>query len=70
MSTDDPLTPAEARAASLLADLREDVPQGDALVGSVTRHARWQRPARRLLESIGTAAGSIAGGLLYLARRS
>jgi hypothetical protein len=70
MSTDDPLTPAEARAASLLADLREDVPRADALVATVTRHAHWQRSARRVLVSLGTAAGSIAGGLLSLARRS
>ena len=70
MSTDDPLTPAEARAATLLADLRDDVPPADTLVGSVTRRVRWQRPARRALVSLGTAVGSIAGGLLSLARRS
>ena len=70
MSAEDPLTPAEARAAHLLADLREDMPQAEALVGSVTRHVRWQRPARRVLVSLGNAVGSIAGGLLFLARRS
>jgi hypothetical protein len=70
MSTDDPLTPAEARAAALLADLREDVPQAGTLVASVTRRVRWQRPARRVLVSLGTAVGSIAGGVLSLARRS
>jgi hypothetical protein len=70
MSTEDPLTPAEARAAALLADLRDDVPAGDTLVGSVTRKVHWQRPARRVLVSFGNAVGSIAGGLLFLARRS
>jgi hypothetical protein len=70
MSTDDPLTPAEERAATLLADLRDDVPRADALVGSVTRRVRWQAPARRVRVSVGTAVGSMAGGLLSLARRS
>jgi hypothetical protein len=32
--------PAEERAATLLADLRDDVPRADALVGSLTRRVR------------------------------
>jgi hypothetical protein len=69
MSADEPLPPAEARVAGLLADLREDAPPAGDVVGSVTRRVRWQRPLRHALVSVGDAAGSIAGGLLFLVRR-
>jgi len=69
MSAEEPLTPAETRAADLLADLRAVDPPSTELVRSVTRTVRWQRPIRRALVSVGNAAGSIAGGLLFLVRR-
>jgi hypothetical protein len=69
MSTDDPLSPAEACVAGLLADLREDAPPAGDVVASVTRTVRWQRPLRHAFVSVGNAAGSIAGGLLFLVRR-
>ena len=66
---DEPLTPAEARAAELLSELREaEPPHRRDLPAVVTRQARWQRQVRHVLVSIGDAAGSAAGGLLHLVR--
>ena len=66
---EDPLTPAEARAAELLADLREsEPPHRRDLAASVTHDARWQRQVRHVLVSLGAAAGGVAGGLAHLAR--
>jgi hypothetical protein len=66
---EDPLTPDEARAAELLADLREaDPPQRRDLAAAVSHDARWQRQIRHLLVSVGAAAGGAAGGLAHLAR--
>jgi hypothetical protein len=66
---EDPLTPAEARAAELLADLREaEPPQRRDLAASVVHDARWQRQVRHLLVSIGAAAGGVAGGIAHMAR--
>jgi hypothetical protein len=65
----DPLTPAEARAAELLADLREAAPpQRRDLAAAVAHDARWQRQVRHVLVSIGAAAGGVAGGLAHMAR--
>ena len=64
------LTPAEARAARLLADLRgAEPPQRRDLAATVAHDARWQRQVRHVLVSIGAAANGIAGGLTFLARR-
>jgi hypothetical protein len=66
---EDPLTAAEARAAALLADLREaEPPQRRDLAAAVARDARWQRQVRHVLVSVGAAAGGVAGGLAHLAR--
>ena len=68
--TDDPLTPAEAEAARLLAGLRQTQPEvGVDLVASVGRQVRWQRQVRHALVAVGGLAGGIAGGLGALARR-
>jgi hypothetical protein len=67
---DESLTPAEARAAGLLADLRTaEPPQHRDLAAAVAHDARWQRQVRHVLVSIGAAANGIAGGLGVLARR-
>ena len=66
---EDPLTPAEARAAELLAGLREaEPPQRGDLAAAVAHEARWQRQVRHVLVSIGGAVGGVAGGLAYMAR--
>jgi len=67
--SEDPLTPAEARAADLLADLRDaEPPHRRDLAGAVAHDARWQRHVRHVLVSIGAAAGGVAGGLAHMAR--
>ena len=66
---EDPLTPAEARAAELLAGLREaEPPHGGNLAAAVAHDARWQRQVRHALVSIGAAAGGVAGGITHLVR--
>jgi hypothetical protein len=68
--TDETLTPAEARAARLLSDLRTaEPPQRGDLAAAVVHDARWQRQVRRVLVSIGATANGIAGGLGHLVRR-
>jgi hypothetical protein len=63
------LTPDEARAAALLADLRDaKTPQHQDLAARVAQHAGWQRQVRHVLVAIGEAAGGIAGGLVHFAR--
>jgi hypothetical protein len=67
---DDPLTPAEARVRALLAPMREaHVPDGDALAAAVVRTARWQRPVRRALLTVGEALDAVTGGLRDLLPR-
>jgi hypothetical protein len=69
MSDAEPLTPAEQRVRTLLQPLREaQAPEGDALVERVARTARWQRPVRRALVSLGHATAAFGGGLRALAR--
>jgi hypothetical protein len=66
---EDPLTPAEARAADLLADLRDaEPPRHRDLVAAVAHDARWQRQVRHVLVSVGAAASGMAGGLAHMAR--
>jgi hypothetical protein len=66
---EDPLTPAEARAAELLAGLREAEPPHRAnLAAAVAHDARWQRQVRHVLVAVGAAAGGVAGGLAHFAR--
>ncbi len=65
---DEPLSPAEDRARSLLAELRESRPAGRDLAASVTRALRWQRPLRRALEAVGATGAGIAGGVASLVR--
>jgi hypothetical protein len=70
MSDADPLTPAEQRVRTLLEPLREEqAPHGAQLVERVGRTARWQRPVRRTLVSLGHAAAALGGGLVSLGRR-
>ena len=70
--TDEPaddLTPAQRRVRTLLAPLREEhAPHGEELVTTVARTARWQRPVRRALLSLGHAAASVGVGIGALAR--
>lgn len=57
------LSPDEVRVRALLGELREDgSPSGDELTHAVVRTARWQRPVRRVLVALGTAASAVAGG--------
>jgi len=59
----DPLSPAERRVQSLLSELGADTaPHGDELTAAVVRTARWQRPVRRALVVVGTAASAVATG--------
>jgi hypothetical protein len=59
----EPLTPAELRVRSLLSELGADAaPRGVELTRDVVRAARWQRPARRLLVALGTAASAVFAG--------
>ena len=58
------LTPAEERVRVLLHPFSEEhAPHGDELTRSVAHTARWQRPVRRALVSVGTAAAALGGGL-------
>ena len=67
--TPEPLTPAQERLRSLLAPLREQhAPSGSDLTAAVGRTARWQRPVRRALVAVGTAAAALGGGLASLTR--
>jgi len=67
--TVEPLTPAQERVRALLAPLGEQqAPSGAELNASVARTARWQRPVRRALLAVGTAAAALGGGLGSLAR--
>jgi len=69
MSDADPLSPAEQRVRALLEPLREEqAPHGDELVRRVARTARWQRPVRRALVTVGHATAAFGGGLRALAR--
>jgi hypothetical protein len=69
MSDADPLSAAEQRVRTLLEPLREEqAPHGEELVERVARVARWQRPVRRALVSLGHAAAAFGGGLRALAR--
>jgi hypothetical protein len=69
MSDADPLTPAEQRVRTLLEPLREGhAPRGAELVERVRHTARWQRPVRRVLGAVGSAAAALGGGLGSLAR--
>jgi hypothetical protein len=57
------LTPEELRVRDLLGELGSDgPPHGEALTRSIVRTARWQRPVRRALLTLGTAGGAIAAG--------
>lgn len=59
----EPLTPAERRLRSLLAELgAEPAPRGQELTRTVVRTARWQRPVRRALHALATAVSAVAGG--------
>jgi len=59
----EPLSPAEQRVHNLLSELAEDTaPRGEELTASVVRTARWQRPVRRALFAVGTAASAVATG--------
>ena len=65
----EPLTPAEARVRLLLRPFSEEqAPHGAELTRSVTHTARWQRPVRRALVAVGTAAAALGGGLGSVAR--
>ena len=63
------LTPAEARVRVLLHPFSEEqAPHGAELSRSVAHRARWQRPLRRALIAVGTAAAALGGGLGSVAR--
>ena len=57
------LTPEEARVRDLLGELGSGgPPDGEELTRAVVRTARWQRPVRRTLLALGTAAGAVTAG--------
>jgi hypothetical protein len=57
------LTPDEARVRELLGELGSGgPPDGDELTRTIVSTARWQRPVRRVLFALGTAAGAVAAG--------
>jgi hypothetical protein len=59
----EPLTPAERRVRALLGELGADTsPRGPELTRAVVRTARWQRPVRRVLLALGTAASAVGAG--------
>ena len=63
------LTPAEERVRVLLHPFSEEqAPHGAELTRSVAHTARWQRPVRRVLVSLGTAGAALGGGVSSLAR--
>jgi len=65
----EPLTPAEERVRVLLHPFSEEqAPHGAELTRSVAHTARWQRPLRRALVAVGTAAAALGGGLGSVAR--
>jgi hypothetical protein len=65
----EPLTPAEARLRVLLHPFsQEQAPHGAELTRSVAHTARWQRPLRRALVAVGSAAAALGGGLGSIAR--
>jgi hypothetical protein len=70
--TDEPteqLTPAEERVRVLLHPFSEEgAPHGDDLTRAIAHTARWQRPVRRTLLVVGTAAGALGGGFGSLVR--
>jgi hypothetical protein len=66
------MTPAEERVRALLHPFSEELaPHGPELTRSIAHTARWQRPVRRALVAVGTAAAAIGGGVgsLVLGRR-
>jgi hypothetical protein len=66
---DEQLTPAEERVRALLHPFSEErAPHGDELTRSISHTARWQRPLRRALVAVGTAAAALGGGLGSVAR--
>ena len=63
------LTPAEERVRALLEPFSEErAPHGAELTRAVSRTARWQRPVRRVLFSVGTTAAALGGGVGSLVR--
>ena len=51
------LTPAEERVRALIQPFSEErAPHGEEMTRAVSRRARWQRPVRRVLFAVGTAA--------------
>ena len=71
MSGPEELTPAEARARDLLAQLRgaPTVTTGTALAHRVVRTARWQRVVRGALAGAGHVLGALGEGVATLLRR-
>ena len=65
----EPLTPAEERVRVLLHPFSEErLPHGAERTRSIAHTARWQRPVRRVLVAVGTAAAALGGGLGSAAR--
>ena len=66
-TTEDPLTPVEKRLQDLLAGFRAEPATADqGLPQRIGHSARWQRPLRRALLTVGTTADAMAGGLRSL----
>lgn len=64
---DEPLTPAEHRVATLVAQLQEDHRElPEHLTEQVMRTARWQRAVRGTLVIAGQVVGSLGDGLALL----
>jgi hypothetical protein len=69
--SDEPLTPAEQRLATLLALLRSELVRSrPGLVAAVMRRVRWQQLLRELVDAFGTLASSVVQGLGLFLRGS
>jgi hypothetical protein len=62
--SEEPLTPAEQRVATLLALLQSELVQSrPGLVAAVMRRVRWQQLLREVVDVLGTLASSVVRGL-------
>ncbi|MBA2568194.1 MAG: hypothetical protein H0V11_02490 [Actinobacteria bacterium] len=65
--SDEPLTPAEQRLASLLALLRSDAVRSRPMfVAGIMKQVRWQRFVREVVEAVASFASALADGVAVL----
>jgi hypothetical protein len=69
--SDEPLTPAEQRLATLLALLQSELVRSrPGLVAAVMRRVRWQQLLRELVDALGGLASSVVRGVGVFLRGS